>query len=1362
MKRKQFLSVLLSALMVCTMIPMNVAANGDDAQRRENLDVIKLEEAKKDLERVPEGAQDTAESATNIKPNEMVTVIIDYDKAPVLEKVDDPGKYDSYGELVEENSSAVTSVEKSVDKVTKAIEDVVSPNKKGEEPETLYKYSVAFSGSAMKVAYKDIQKIKKVAGVNEVYLSQRYSIPELQENKEVPNMMTSREMIHVDELQETTGYTGEGMLVAVLDTGVAYEHDAFQTMPKHLSINKSGIKDTIKDFDLTAEENYATNTTSEKKTLVSTGKNASAEEIAAGKDNGNVYKSDKVPFGYDYSNHDTNPTPLNESNHGTHVAGTVAGNSDEIKGVAPDAQIAAMKVFRDDGYAYQEELMAALQDCVIIGVDSVNMSLGSCAGFTKVENQELQTAYDNVGKAGINLNISAGNNYTSAYGSNYGNYSLATNPDEGVVGSPSTLDAALSVASIENTNMGPAAYIQLGEGEDAVKFGFSDNGTKVGMGLDTLAAGTYEVVDCGFGREDDFKTIEVEKKDENGETVVDENGNPEMEKVSAVAGKIALVSRGEISFGDKDVNAAEAGAIAVIVYNNQPGSIGMSIPEYRIPAVSILQAEGKKIIESMEDGVTTISYDPEVTYNLPNPEAEMMSDFSSLGTTPDLGFKPEITAPGGNIWSAYYVEDGKSVYGNMSGTSMACPHMAGAAAVMKQFVNESGHKRETAQEKRALINALEMSTATPVTDVENGVLYSPRKQGAGLVNLMAATRTPAYLSVEGSEKPEVAMGWNEEGEYSYTVTVNRFGEWDDELVYKVNTTVLTEDVIEKAGAKVAAQYALDITDAVEVTYEGLDEDGQIVLPENEDTVSFTVTLKVDKDAEILAEVREAFTNGFFVEGFTQLEGLTCTEDVVAQDLSVPFMGFCGNWAKLPMFDNSQFEGNATFGNGNGLVSEFVSGGRTYAYPIGLNYFKAFVLDKTEYDEDYGYLSNISATGALDNCYPSTYLLRGAAKLDYRVENEAGEVIADFHNENVRKTYMNMSSGNLLIAENFTDDFPYVENTAKAPMKEGTYKFILSALPAGVEDTEENRQEQVHTFRVDNTAPVVNTENTSVFVDDEGKLMLEVDASDNCGLAGVEVDVNLMGRWTTLGAKAFEKEDGKEQHILVDLGFTKEQFEAYGMDANDIGVIVYDYALNGTDVSVALDKKPEAANTTIASVENTKNGEMTVTINESKGATGYKVYRATKANGKYTQVADIHETVFVDKKATTMKTTYFYKVKPYADGTYRKKEMHVEAEMSPAVSAKALLPAKTNGVKITKILRLCTITWKQVSKADGYEVYRADNNGEFELIKTTGKILSIKADLLGKGTYKYKVRAFVKDGGKKYFGEFSDVKSVTVK
>ena len=103
-----------------------------------------------------------------------------------------------------------------------------------------------------------------------------------------------------------------------------------------------------------------------------------------------------------------------------------------------------------------------------------------------------------------------------------------------------------------------------------------------------------------------------------------------------------------------------------------------------------------------------------------------MSDFSSWGTTSDLKLKPEIAAPGGDIYSTLP----NNLYGNMSGTSMASPHLAGAAAVMNQYIRESveGGIGMTAAEKTELSNALMMSTASPLKDA-NGILYSPRKAG---------------------------------------------------------------------------------------------------------------------------------------------------------------------------------------------------------------------------------------------------------------------------------------------------------------------------------------------------------------------------------------------------------------------------------------------------------------------------------------------------------------------------------------------------------------------------------------------------------------------------------------------------------
>ena len=81
-----------------------------------------------------------------------------------------------------------------------------------------------------------------------------------------------------------------------------------------------------------------------------------------------------MAFAYDYADEDDDVTDT--QGHGTHVAGTVAANGESFVGVAPDAQLAIMKVFPDEGGALDSDIIAALEDCVILGVDTVNMSLG--------------------------------------------------------------------------------------------------------------------------------------------------------------------------------------------------------------------------------------------------------------------------------------------------------------------------------------------------------------------------------------------------------------------------------------------------------------------------------------------------------------------------------------------------------------------------------------------------------------------------------------------------------------------------------------------------------------------------------------------------------------------------------------------------------------------------------------------------------------------------------------------------------------------------------------------------------------------------------------------------------------------------
>ena len=142
--------------------------------------------------------------------------------------------------------------------------------------------------------------------------------------------------------------------------------------------------------------------------------------------------------------------PIN-SDHGTHVAGIIAGKDDTITGVAPNAQLIIMKTFSDvESSARTGWILSALEDCVMLGVDVINMSLGTDCGFSRPTDKEnVNNIYDKIKEAGISLVVAASNSYNSTFGSEKnGNLGLTSNPDSATVGSPSTYDAALSIASI--------------------------------------------------------------------------------------------------------------------------------------------------------------------------------------------------------------------------------------------------------------------------------------------------------------------------------------------------------------------------------------------------------------------------------------------------------------------------------------------------------------------------------------------------------------------------------------------------------------------------------------------------------------------------------------------------------------------------------------------------------------------------------------------------------------------------------------------------------------------------------------------------------------------------------------------------
>ena len=598
-------------------------------------------------------------------------------------------------------------------------------------------YAAINNAVAIEVNYSDVAAIRKMSGVKSVVYSQTYLAPQTVETTGDSRTNTN-DIVNDANVYNTGIYdssaveqytewgTGNGTVVAILDTGLDYTHKAFNRVGKNLKFTNNYIKNKI-----TETEAY--------QRALENGYTLSADD---------VYVNDKVAFAFDYADNDADVYP-SYSNHGTHVAGIVAGydetgyDKDNVhydetfKGVAPDAQLMICKVFTDDldsesiGGAESENIMSALEDCVTLGVDVINMSLGTTAGFTltaeesDAEGQFLFSVFDSIRAAGISLICAASNDYSAGYGSAFGT-NLTSNPDSGTVGSPSTYYAALSVASIS----GQKSKYFLSSNDDAIFYDESSDGNSVQYNFQELifdklnitesSAQIEYVVVGGVGAAQNYNGIRNLFVDNSGKKL----------------NRIALVKRGDINFQEKVEIASAMGAVGIIVYNNVSGKIRMSLGDVAednfIPAISITLEAGNALVKAARSNVGTLSFDSSLE------AGPFMSEFSSWGVTNDLILKPEITAHGGEITST--VPGG---YAEQSGTSMASPNMAGVTALVRNYVkNVLGITDAQAITRRT--NQLIMSTASTVKD-ETGLAYSPRKQGSGLANLKNIVSTQAYL-----------------------------------------------------------------------------------------------------------------------------------------------------------------------------------------------------------------------------------------------------------------------------------------------------------------------------------------------------------------------------------------------------------------------------------------------------------------------------------------------------------------------------------------------------------------------------------------------------------------------------------------
>ncbi|RDU35667.1 hypothetical protein DRW41_16100 [Neobacillus piezotolerans] len=896
-------------------------------------------------------------------------------------------------------------------------------------------FTTVMNGFSGEVTYGEIKEIESLPEVNKVYLANEYERPVVE-----PDMTTSHEFIQSYSAWNTGKFKGEGMVVAIIDSGIDPSH-------------RDMILTNANKADLTLSKVNA----------------AIAEHSLPGK-----FFSDKVPYGYNYFDRSQEIRDLvpGGSNHGMHVAGTVAanGNTEQggVKGVAPEAQLLAMKVFSNDpNYAstFSDIYIVAIDEAIKLGADVLNMSLGSVASFYSADdpaNLAITRAVDN----GIVCSVSAGNSrhvgrgYKTPY---------AENPDIGVVGAPGLSYNSIQVAASGNKqtwyeyglNLSQSAVSGVGySSDDWIKklgnkeYGFVSLGTKNGSAAD------YAGLD--------------------------------------VQGKIVAVMRGGTpsALTDKATEAGKQGAAGIIVMDaGTGGTMFRDQGGFAIPFMLVSKPTGDQLTQLYNEGKTTLKFNV-VTSELA-PQNGRPTEFSSWGTTPSLDIKPEIMAPGGNIYST--LNDNK--YGFMSGTSMAAPHVSGGSALVMEYIKKSPlYKNLTLGQQTRLAKVLLMNTAKITTGV-NDQPYSPRLQGAGMMQIYNATLTPVRVVNPATNEAKVELR-----DFTSKVVdfkVKATNDSNSAVTYNVNVDVLTDAIQRLESGDVNWSAAVATTGDPHLR-------GAEPMPGANVTAPATVTVPAGGSVEIPVRIdlNNAKIPGYtatgakttfdlkediFVEGFVRLT------DVNGQKVSlgVPYVGFYGQWDRPSILDGMRYIDSKfyfTDAAGGTPVAGMVDNRGVY---IGNDPFVGYTNAAERL------VLSPNGDNVFETIVPVMSFLRNAADMQFNILDENGNKLRTIRNEAyVRKHYGSLAASSrysYTLARGWDGKI----NGALAP--DGKYYYEIKAR-VDMQHREAMWQTKRIPFVLDTKKPVFQNA-----VYNAAKKQLSWEATDDGGIGIQYYDVRVNGK-----------------------------------------------------------------------------------------------------------------------------------------------------------------------------------------------------------------------------------------------------------
>lgn len=589
--------------------------------------------------------------------------------------------------------------------------------------------------------------------------------------------VTSVSHIGASEAYEM-GITGKGVKVGVIDTGVDFTHKM---------LGGNGDPNAFKEMN--------------------------KEEASP------LFPNEKVVGGYDFTGPDYSPgsilpqwriprpdvNPMDEGGHGTHVAGSVAGLGDGVNtydGVAPDADIYALKVFGNNGGTSDTVVIAAMEWAMDPNgdldpsdrLDVLNLSLGGSFGKPYIL---YSLAVKNLAKAGVITTISAGNSGPTPY----------------IVGAPGTAEESISV-------------------------GASVDGMPKNWQFPSVAFVTPEGTELLSQRVEGAFTTPISDAPVKGKLVFvgEAAADFDQDTINALKGNIAFIDRGSVSFVEKINRAEAAGAIGALVANNKPGDafIMGGDGSANIPGVMIDLDMGTTLKAALEKGDVIMNFASEKMIETPE-LIDTLTTFSSQGPrSEDALLKPEIVGPGYQIISASMGSGDKGVA--LNGTSMSAPHLAGVMALLKQKYPTY----TTAQHKALLMNSAK------IMKDEKDSNYSVTRQGAGLVDIGAALKSEILATPSSISFGEFQLESTKTLKKRITITNNS----DSERSFVLNFLGEENIQVEQQTFTVPAKSEKEVSFKVKLTTDGSKplefHEGFIVINEGSKKMASIPVLGVSK------------------------------------------------------------------------------------------------------------------------------------------------------------------------------------------------------------------------------------------------------------------------------------------------------------------------------------------------------------------------------------------------------------------------------------------------------------------------------------------------------------------------------------